>query len=75
MRVPKYRRGDKVTSLVDAVRAIEQGRWLYLHDKPMHPAMLLGMSIWTIKQFVYRGSLAYAEHNWLPADQNGIEAQ
>lgn len=75
MRVNKYRRGETVASLVDAIRAIEQGRYLYLRDKPIHPSMLISMSVWTIKQFVCGGSLAYAEYNWLPINQHEIEAQ
>ena len=59
-RQTKFIKGARIATPAEAITAIEAGRWLYLHDKPMHPGFLAGMPVRTVAGFAKDGCLYYA---------------
>ncbi len=57
----KFVKGARIWFLAEAITAIDEGRWLYLRDKPVHPGFLMGMTVRTFVGFAKGGHLHYAE--------------
>jgi hypothetical protein len=59
----KYRKGPLVGTEMSAILAILDGRWLYLHDKPKSPKVLVNMNLATIRSLVAGRALWFAVEN------------
>jgi len=44
----KYRKGYYYQSIGDLLNHLEQGRWVYWHDKVMHPGWIISMTLRTV---------------------------
>ena len=59
----KYRKGELVQTLADAVTAISRGQWLYEGEKVQHPGWLLSQTLFTLKIYVDHRRMWYAVEN------------
>ena len=44
----KYRKGWRYHSIGDLLLHLEQGRWVYWHNKVMHPSWIISMTLRTV---------------------------
>lgn len=58
----KYRKGAQVQDMASLAKEIESGRYVYLHHKVQHPAVLAHMTYHTLSCFV-SGGYAYKAIN------------
>ena len=56
-RQTKFVKGARIETTAEKVAAIEAGRYLYIRDRPVHPSVLISMTVLTIGRL----TLHYAE--------------
>ena len=59
MKYPKnkYRKGYIIFGLTELVWHLENGHWVYLRDKVVHPSVILNMTLNTVSKFMYGNSI------------------
>jgi hypothetical protein len=62
-RIRKYRPGAVLASMQEVITAIALGRWVFLRDKPLNPSVLDNMNLCTVRGFLRRGMLRWADFN------------
>jgi hypothetical protein len=60
MRKKKFRPGRQLRTLNELWRASEANQWLYLHETPKHPTILVSMTIRTVAGFLRAGAIKKA---------------
>lgn len=63
MRKTKYRPGPAIRDPLTVIALLMAGQWLYWNDKPRSPAWLLNMSVLTLANSAWRGTLRLAIPN------------
>ena len=71
-RQTKFVKGARIETLAEAITEIEEGRWLYMRDKPLHPGFLTSMTVRAFASAAKGGYLHYAEPR---AEMGGFEFQ
>lgn len=60
----KFQPGERIETLADLDGHLKRGRWVYLHDTPKHPKVLMNMTLHTLQQLLDgRDGLRLAEPN------------
>lgn len=62
-RPTKFIPGPAIRSLSAVVALIEQGEWLYWHDKPKSPAVLINMNVASLRGAARFGRIRLALPN------------
>ena len=57
----QYRKGEVITTLDRLYGVLTAGRWIMLREKPVHPRVVLCMTLQTVMVFLGRGLLSVAE--------------
>jgi hypothetical protein len=57
----KFKPGGKVDFFETVLAGLERKQWFYIHDKPVHPAVIGSMQLSTVLQLVESGSFRIAE--------------
>ena len=65
-RAKMFRKGAPVPDVAAVGRALEEGRWLYWHDRPKHPSIIVSMQFRTVLGALRMGLIHYAERNDTP---------
>ncbi len=70
-RIRKYAPGSPINTIARLSRELEDGRYVYLFDRPCHPGWIASMRYNTVMGFIRRGSFRVAEieADWI--EQNG----
>jgi hypothetical protein len=56
----KYRKGFLYHSISDLLYDLEQGRWIYWHNKVMHPGWVISMTLRTVAGAIRSQTLSEA---------------
>jgi len=59
----KFVKGSQVLGIWEALQAIQEGRYMLFHNKPMHPSVLRNWSIVQIQSACRHGALHHADPN------------
>lgn len=74
MRKKKYSPGRTITNILHLTLHIEEKRWIYMWDKPKHPAFISHFPLHSIMYFLEKGAfrVAHLTHlNKEKEDSNG----
>lgn len=51
----KYRRGKLVNSYDELMKILDNGQWVFMGDKPVHPSFLVNLSVKKLKAMIFVG--------------------
>lgn len=57
----KFRQGVRLKDIQDLLIVIDAGTWVYINNRPYHPAMVQNMTLRTLLVHLSRGRMHMAE--------------
>lgn len=63
MKEKKFCKDYVITNIADLDFHLSHGRWIYMHNKPLHPAFITSMMYRTVKDFCSLGYFRLARPN------------
>ena len=66
----KYRKGATINSVTLLTMELDDGRWIYYKDRPLHPNFILNMNFATVLGGLRGGRFAIAENALLKAGES-----
>lgn len=59
----KFKKGEAISDVLELVRLLVDGRYVYEWDKPQHPSWMMSRQLSDLKLSMQRGAFSRAESN------------